>query len=106
LGKQGSATHILVGKTVVNRLAVSSCVDHAVVAEARQLLRNGGLSQRKNVLKLRDGTFALGEQAKQQKAILVRESFQEIAGLPRLAHQLIELGRIFRAVAKFSFQVA
>ena len=48
---------------------------------------------------------ALGEQAEQQHAVLVRHRLEEVAGLARAAHQDVELGRVLRAVPQLGLDV-
>src|SRR5262249_51682459 len=84
---------LFVGKTVINRLAVTARTYETIEPQTGKLLRDGRLPQRKNAFELGDGALALGQIAEQQEPRLMSERLQEIAGVACLLHHLVQLGR-------------
>src|SRR6478672_1637759 len=69
--------NVIIGDAVMDGLAVPPCIDQAVRAQPRQLLRHRWLSQRQHSLEFGDGFFALAQDAEDHQPALMRERLEQ-----------------------------
>ena len=72
---------LLAGDAVMHLLALASGADQAVMAQHRELLRQGRLHNARRIGEVTHAVLTLGQLAEQQQAVRVAEHFQQAAGV-------------------------
>src|SRR5262249_56771822 len=70
---------VIAGEAVIDGLALTSCLHQAVLAQPRQLLRHGRLSQCEQVLELADRALSLAQDAQDHQPVWMRHRLEEQA---------------------------
>src|SRR3954451_1470916 len=86
--------HILIGETVIDRLAVPASADQPVHSQPCQLLRYGWLPQRQTALDLGHRFLAIAQNAEDHQPAFVRERREKVARLSGLASHALEIGNM------------
>ena len=91
----------VVGKAVIDHLAIAPGCHEIVQPQAGELLGNCRLAKRQKRFKFGYRAFAFRQKAQQNETVFVGDRFEEVAGVPRVVHDALQVGRQFAIALKF-----